>query len=138
MPTANGTAGQDLLSWLQRTDGVLVVDIGWYTGLATNTKTTTGGAFTAGLNAAGYANFIVVQAPLKPPFGFNATTATPYIAPVVPFGETLAANTSLATALSDVTVTSGRLINLSHQTQIVLRVITRELDPTMRVRPDNM
>ena len=138
LPSVNGTAGQDLLSWLQRADGVLVVDIGWYTGLSTSTKTTTGGAFTAGLNAAGYANFIVVQAPLKPPFGFSATSATPYIAPVVPFGGTLAANASLATALSDVTVTTGRLINLSHQTQIVLRVITRELDPTMRVRPDNM
>ena len=139
LPTANGTAGQDLLHWLQNTDGVLVVDIGWYTGLSTSTSPSNrAGAFTAGLNAAGYANFIVVQAPLKPPFGFNATAATPYIAPVIPFGGILAANTSLATALSAVTVTTGRLINLSHQTQIVLRVITRELDPTMRVRPDNM
>ena len=138
LPAVNGTAGQDLLHWLQNTDGVLVVDIGWYTGLATSTKTATAGTFAPGLNAAGYANFIVVQAPLKPPYGSGAMTTAPYIAPVIPFGGTLAANTSLATALSDITVTTGRLINLSHQTQIVLRVITRELDPTMRVRPDNM
>jgi len=138
LPSGNGAAGQDLLSFLHGPDGVLVVDIGWYTGTSANKTGSTGGAFTNGLNAAGYANFIIVQAPLKTPIGAGATTATPYIAPVIPFGGSLAANVSLATALSAVTITSGRLINLSHQVQVVLRIITREMDGTARIRPDNM
>jgi thiol-disulfide isomerase/thioredoxin len=34
--------------------------------------------------------------------------------------------------------TSGKLLNLNHQTQYVFRVITRDLDSSSRIRPDNL
>jgi len=34
-------------------------------------------------------------------------------------------------------MSSGRLINMNHQTQVVLRVITRDMDSASRLRPDN-
>jgi hypothetical protein len=35
-------------------------------------------------------------------------------------------------------LTTGRLLNQSHQVQIAMRVITRELDSTGVLRPDNL
>jgi hypothetical protein len=35
-------------------------------------------------------------------------------------------------------VTSGILINLSHQTHIVMRIITRDADSTGLIRADNL
>ena len=81
-------------------------------------------------NIAGYANVIVIQAPLAP-----IQSANPDVAP---FGGTTATNSALATALQTTTFTTAKLINLTHQTNLVLRIITREMDPTARVRPDNL
>jgi hypothetical protein len=81
-------------------------------------------------NSVGYANVIVIQAPLAP-----VQSATPDVAP---FGGTAATNSALATALRSTTFTTSKLINLTHQTNLVLRIITREMDPTARVRPDNL
>ena len=33
---------------------------------------------------------------------------------------------------------AGRLINMNHQVQIILRVITREMDAAAKLRPDNL
>ena len=33
---------------------------------------------------------------------------------------------------------AGRILNQSHQVQIALRVITREMDSTSVIRPDNL
>jgi hypothetical protein len=35
-------------------------------------------------------------------------------------------------------VASGRLLNLSHQIQLIFRVITRDMDSATRLRPDNL
>lgn len=35
-------------------------------------------------------------------------------------------------------LSSGRLINMNHQIQIILRVITREMDAAAKLRPDNL
>ena len=43
-----------------------------------------------------------------------------------------------APATTDVTYTGAKLINLTHQTNLVFRIITRELDSAARVRPDNL
>ena len=32
----------------------------------------------------------------------------------------------------------GRLINMNHQIQIIMRVITREMDSAAKLRPDNL
>ena len=88
-------------------------------------------------NLAGYANVIVIQAPLAP-----IQSDTPDVAP---FGGSSTTNAVLATSLAAMattspptTFTTAKLINLTHQTNLVLRIITREMDPTARVRPDNL
>jgi len=83
-----------------------------------------------GLNKAGYANVLIVRGPYGDP-----TTGS--IFPSY-FGGSTGTQDTLGTSLKTTTFTSGKLINLTHQTSLVLRVITRELDPTARVRPDNL
>jgi hypothetical protein len=83
---------------------------------------------TNGSNKLGYSNFIIIrnnysETDLKDKGQFN---------PV-----------ALSTALGNfISVTpglsSGRLLNTSHQLQLVFRVITRDLDSTTKIRPDNM
>lgn len=112
-------AAQNFVDYLQQEDGLVIVGIG------KNSATTSDEP-----NQVGYCNVIIVQAPLAP-----VTAATP---DVLPFGGSTAANTALATALKTTTFTTAKLINLTHQTNVVLRIITREMDPTARVRPDNL
>ena len=81
-------------------------------------------------NLAGYANVIVIQAPLAP-----IQSDTPDIAP---FGGNNTTQLAFQTSLIIAKFTTAKLINLTHQTNLVLRVITREMDPTARVRPDNL
>jgi hypothetical protein len=42
------------------------------------------------------------------------------------------------TVTAGTTPTSGRLINMNHQIQIIMRVITREMDSASKLRPDNL
>lgn len=128
----NPTALADLVSWVQDPNGHVLVDIAFCTGTAS-------GTLIDGYNAAGFANVLIIQAP----FNNTASNAlalatTPYIPPVKPFGGTTVNNKTLETPLNTAVFLKGRVLNLSHQTHLVLRVITRELDPTSRVRPDNM
>ena len=122
--TGNATAAQDLISYLTRTDGLLVVNIGYYSG----------SAFITGTNSVGYANYIIVDARYNDPTkGYTS---------VSPFGG-IASDTFAGTLLSGAIpanniIQSGRLINLSHQTQLVFRVITRDMDAASRLRPDNL
>lgn len=122
--TGNATAAQDFISYLTRTDGLLVVNIGYYSG----------SAFITGTNLVGYANYIIVDARYNDPTkGYTS---------VSPFGG-IATDTFAGTLLSGAIpanniIQSGRLINLSHQTQIVFRVITRDMDAASRIRPDNL
>lgn len=112
-------AAQNFVDYLQQDDGLLIV--------GTGKNSATGPDLP---NSVGYANVIIVQAPLAP-----VTSVTP---DVQPFGGSSTANTALATALQTTTFRTAKLINLTHQTNVVLRIITREMDPTARVRPDNL
>jgi len=115
-PLPAATAAQtDFLNFIQSTDGLMVVDI----------------ATTAadGSNAAGYSKYIIVRSKFADPTG--GTTA------VAPFGGA-ANNTALSTFLKTNTFSRGRLINLSHQTQLIFRVVTRDYDSGSLVRPDNL
>jgi hypothetical protein len=112
-------AAQNFTEHMQQDEGLLIVGVG---------KNSASGPDAP--NSIGYANVIVVEAPFAFP-----TAATP---DVKPFGGSAAANGTLATALSTTTFTGAKLINLTHQTNIVLRIITRDLDPATRVRPDNL
>ena len=53
------------------------------------------------------------------------------------YGGSNTANTDLYTRLTTDSMAVGRVINMNHQTQVVLRVITRDLDTASRLRPDN-
>ena len=116
---AGTMAASNFADYMQREEGLLIVGVG---------KNSASGPDLP--NSIGYANVIVVEAPFAFP-----TAAT---ADVQPFGGSAAANSDLATALSTTTFTGAKLINLTHQTNVVLRIITRELDPAARVRPDNL
>ena len=112
------TAAIDLVAYLQ-SNNLLIAGIA-NTGPATAVD---------GANSVGYANVIIVRCPYVDPTTGSAT--------IKYFGGA-ANNTTLGTAIKDRILTTGALINLTHQTNIVLRVITREMDSTARLRPDNL
>jgi hypothetical protein len=122
--TGNQAVAQDFISYLTRTEGHLLVNIAYYNG----------SAYITGTNSVGYANYIIIDARYNDPTkGYTS---------VSPFGG-VASDTFAGTLLSGSVpanniIQSGRLINLSHQTQFVFRVITRDMDAATRLRPDNL
>jgi hypothetical protein len=109
----------NLKDYLESEAGLLIVAIGY--------EGTTSGD---GSNDVGYSNLIIVQAPMQDP-----TTGSE--SPIL-LGGSSATNTALADSLETTTFDCAKLINLTHQTNVVLRIITREMDPAARVRPDNL
>ena len=116
-------AGNALISWLQRDEGHVVVGIAH--SLVATPLTATDGA-----NSDGYANFIIIRNRIVT----NTSTGVSGLDPFT--GDD---NTFFAT-VSDYPVgyEGAGALNLSRQVQLVLRVITREYDPTTNVRPDNV
>lgn len=106
---------QTLIQFLTRAEGHLVSNIG----------VLSGGVYSDGPNTAGYANGIIIRNDYEDP----TTGSTSLKAWATAIQATLNANPTL---------TAGRLINLNHQVQIILRVITRDMDPSARLRPDNL
>jgi hypothetical protein len=115
-PTAAQT---DFLNYVQDSSGLMVVAV----------ANSSSGIITDGVNVTGYANLIIVRNRFNDP-----TTGSVYLRP---FGGA-ANNTALATSLSTNVFTTGKLINLSRQTQLIFRVITRDYDSTSLLRPDNL
>ena len=118
--TSPTVAQTDFLNYLQDSSGLMVVAVG---------NTSTLSSIADGVNVAGYANYIIVRNRFNDP-----TTGSVYLRP---FGGA-ANNTALATSLATNVFTTGKLINLSHQTQLIFRVITRDYDSTSLLRPDNL
>jgi len=115
---ANTQQAAIFVNQLQNTEGLLIAGIAYLN---------TGGStdWVNGTNSVGYANGIIVGAPLASPTT-GLTTVTDLGGN--PFRSTLTA----------ATIGSGSLLNLTHQTHLVFRIVTREMDPTARVRPDNL
>ena len=111
---ANANASA-FIGFLTREEGHLVSDIGQIAGAD----------FTTGPNAVGYANGIIIRNSFADP----TTGSTSLNAWVTAIG---------AAVNSDPTFTKGRLMNMNHQIQIILRVITRDMDATTKLRPDNL
>jgi hypothetical protein len=127
---------QDFLTYIQADSGFLVVDVGYGTAPAG------GGApvaanITIGANAQGYCNYIVVRGKWSDPTTGATATAQLGNAADASVPGTLTANTLTSFLNTNATVT-GRLLNQSHQVQVAMRVITREMDPTAVLRPDNL
>jgi hypothetical protein len=114
---AANTNAQNLINFLRRAEGHLVCDVGKVTG-GTPTYSDT-------LNGSGYTNGIIIRNNFNDP-----TTGSVTVQPWV---------TSIAAAVnSNPSVTKGRLINMNHQIQLIMRVITREMDSAAKLRPDNL
>jgi hypothetical protein len=93
-----------------------------------------GGTITlsSGVNAAGYANVIIVRSRFEDPA--TGSTTRSY------FGGSSTEDGYLELRIRDQasTASTAALINLSRQTHIVLRVITRDMDAGSNIRPDNV
>jgi hypothetical protein len=119
-PTSPTAAQTGFLNYLQDPSGLMVVATAYNTSAP---------ALELGSNSAGYARFIIVRGK----FGDPTTGSTS----VDPYGRA-ANNTALSTFLTTARFTSGRLINLSHQTQLIFRIVTRDYDSSSLMRPDNL
>ena len=118
--SGNVTARADFKSYLENTNGLRIVAIGYTASANTSID---------GPNPVGYCNYIVVDARYNDP--------TTGLTTVQPFGGSTTASVALETAMNGVTFTGARLINLTKQTQLTFRVITRDMDSTTRIRANN-
>jgi len=131
-PTGNAVAqSADFLSYIQQDSGFLVVDTGVITGTGAGSVFQSGG--TKSYNAQGYANAILVRGKFVDP------TIAGGLLPATLGGiaDTYVSG-NLSHFLANTALVSGRLLNQSHQVQLAMRVITRELDSTGILRPDNL
>jgi hypothetical protein len=124
--TYSGDAGAlaDLLNWLNTTDHLVI-------GTAWSNRTSTVVYYKDGWNQVGYSKYIIIQTRMNDP-----TTGS--VTPVNYGSLTSATNITFLSKLCGNTLTAGRLLNLNHQTHFVFRVITRDMDSTSRLRPDNL
>ena len=131
-PTGNAlTQSADFLTYIQQDAGLLVVDTGVITGTGLASVFQSGG--TASYNAQGYANAILVRGKfIDPTIAGGLLPAT--------LGGIVDSYVSgnLSYFLTNTALVTGRLLNQSHQVQLAMRVITRELDSTGILRPDNL
>lgn len=118
-----GTASQqtrdEFQNFINRSEGHLVVDVAY----------DFSGSVYDGTNTVGYSNYIIIRGQYEDP--------TTGLTTIKPFGGSNAQNAALAVDLLTVQ-TGGRGLNLNHQLQLIFRVITRELDSSTSVRPDNL
>jgi hypothetical protein len=131
-PTQNALIqSADFLSYIQQDAGLLVVDTGVITGTGLTSVFQSGG--TKSYNSQGYANAILVRGKFVDP------TIAGGLLPATLGGiaDTYAPG-NLSHFLTNTALVTGRLLNQSHQVQLAMRVITRELDSTGILRPDNL
>lgn len=122
--SATQATGNAVISWLQRDEGHIVV------GIANSVVATPLEAIDGG-NECGYANFIIIRNRMTTNTATGQCTLDPFSSDD---------NTFFANSFTPYPVgyEGAGVLNLSRQVQLVLRVITREYDPTTNVRPDNV
>jgi hypothetical protein len=117
--SGNVTARSDFKSFFENPDGLRIIARGYMNSTSP----------VSGSNGVGFCNYLIVQTRYSDP--------TTGLTTVNPFGGSTSASVLLETAMSGVTFTGARLINLSKQTQLTFRVITRDMDSTTRIRANN-
>jgi hypothetical protein len=120
----------DFLGFIQDDDGILVVDVGY-----TDNSGSAVSSMVTGANKQGYCNYIIVRGKFTDPATGTVVTAT-----LGGQADSSAASTAAGTItayLNSNACATGRLLNVSHQVQVALRVIVREPDATGILRPDN-
>lgn len=125
--TTNSPAATDFAKYINQAAGHYVIAVG---------HVTSGGALVDGRNSAGYCNVIVLRNRFDDPTTGSIARASSY------FGGDATAESTLATLLdtpaSEPNLSATSLINHSRQTHFVLRIITRDMDSTSNIRPDNV
>jgi len=122
LTVGSSTSATEFLRWIQREEGHIVV------GVAHTDSSSS--IIHDGPNECGYANWIIIRNRfLDPSKQGGACLREPFGSPSDEQG--------LAASLRSATV-GGAVLNLSRQVQLVMRIITRELDPTSSLRPDNI
>ena len=116
---ASGEAKYELLDFLQDNGGHIIAGVGFDKA-----------GIVDGYNSFGYANWIAIRAPINDPTTGDTSVRT--------IGGSQGAYDALQTSLAASSIVKGRILNQSHQVQLVFRIITREKDSTSRVRPDNL
>ena len=140
-------AVQDIMTYLQDSEGLNIVGMAYARPVTTSelaadgltvNNITNGSKNTLatsvlidGPNNAGYARFLIVRGKFMDP-----TTGSTAIKPYGGAPDNSAVSTAMLSGNSK--IIPGKLINLSRQTQLIFRVITREYDSTSLVRPDNL
>ena len=126
LPT-NLSAASSLQRWLQREEGHAVV------GVANTASTSAPFSIDADGNACGYANLIIIRN------RFKAQDASGDCS-LDPFTGTLTNDATFwnEVAAFPVEYQEGGALNLSRQVQLVLRVVTRDMDAATNTRPDNI
>ena len=84
-----------------------------------------------GPNSAGYARYLIVRGKFADP-----TTGSTDVSPYGGANSNFDISTDMISG--NTKIIPGKLINVSRQTQLIFRVITREYDSTSLVRPDNL
>jgi hypothetical protein len=100
--------------------------------VATAFVNTATGSIEDGANTVGYSNILILRSRFDNPT--TGSVARQY------FGGSSTEESALAAQINtQPSVTSvAAFINLSRQTHLVLRVITRDFDATSNIRPDNV
>ena len=111
-----------LLDWLQRDEGHIAIGM---------SHINDDGTVTDGANACGYANLLVIRNRFADPS--TGACGLDY------FSGSAEDDATLAAAVADFPedYQKGGVLNLSRQVQLVLRVVTREMDSATNIRPDN-
>ena len=121
-PTLKSSAA-DFVRWIQREEGHVVVGIGH------THRDISGNRVDDGPNECGYANWIIIRNRHTDPTKDGTCNRESF--------GTLAEESALASLLVHAHI-GGAVLNLSRQVQLVMRIITRDLDPTSSLRPDNI
>jgi hypothetical protein len=123
-PVTTSDAALEFKGFINRESGHYVVAVGYVNGA---------GALVDGRNDAGYCNVIVLRNRFDDPTTGSVVRTSSY------FGGSALAESTLATALDGEADVSGcGCLNESRQTHFVLRVLTREMDSSSNIRPDNI
>jgi len=115
------SAADQMTAFLQREEGHVVVGIAHQRIATTDVDD--------GPNECGYANYIVIRNQFADPTKDGTCTRK--------YFDGLTNEGLLQGFLATQTI-GGAILNLSRQVQFVMRIITRELDPTSNLRPDNI
>jgi hypothetical protein len=137
----------DLINYIQDSNGHLIAGVAYSRAITaaellasslTANQVTSGVAGTTatqvlvdGCNNVGYSRFIIIRGKFTDPTT-GGTAINPY------GNQNDNTGVSISAVDGNTKIVPGRLINISRQTQLIFRVITREYDSAGLLRPDNL